>query len=135
MFSRVCTFVRVLTFFAVLFSSSALTAFAQAAPEREGFTFLVNLGVGVQNDTGIEETGVGLAGANAGIGAFVNPKLAILGRFSGTNVAYETIFGDFRQVSGVVGPTVQYWPTDKVNIEAGAGLGLWSADDQSESGL
>ena len=110
-------------------------AAAQTSPDRGGFTLLVNLGVGIQQDTAIEETAVGTAGLNLGVGGFIKPNLAILGRFSGTNAKYDTAFGEFRQVSGVVGPTLQYWASDKVYLEGGAGLGVWSAEDESDSGF
>ena len=59
----------------------------QAATQRTrgGFTVLLNLGIGVQNDSGLDAA-TGLAGLNLGIGGFVNEKMAVLGRFSGTNV-------------------------------------------------
>jgi Outer membrane protein beta-barrel domain len=120
---------------AIIVAATAGNAAAQTSPDRGGFTLLVNLGVGIQNDTGIEESAVGLAGLNLGVGWFIKPNVAILGRFSGTNASYETDFGDFRQVSGVLGPTLQYWASDKVYLEGGAGLGRWSADDESDSGF
>ena len=95
----------------------------------------MNLGVGIQSDTAVEESAVGLAGLNLGVGGFFKPNLAILGRFSGTNVNYETPFGDFGQVSGVLGGTLQYWTSDKLYVEGGAGMGLWNADGDSERGL
>jgi len=102
-----------------------------AQPTRGGFTILVNMGIGVQNDTYVEESAVGLAGANVGIGGFVTPKLAVLGRFSGTNVNYDR----FGQVSGVVGATLQYWATDRFIVEGGAGIGYWTAEGDSETGF
>jgi hypothetical protein len=104
---------------------------APAERTRGGFTILVNLGFGVQNDTYVDESAGGLAGANLGIGGFVNPKLAVLGRFSGTNVNYD-LFG---QVSGVVGATLQYWATDRFIVEGGAGIGYWTAEGDSETGF
>jgi len=101
-------------------------------PSRGGFTILVNLGLGIQNDTYLEETATGLAGANLGIGAFLTPKLAILGRFSGSNVTYDAGFG---QVSGVFGATVQYWASDRVIVEGGAGSGFWSSEGEKNSGF
>ena len=104
---------------------------AQAAVERHGFTILVNLGVGIQHDTSFQETAVGLGGANVGIGAFVTNKVAILGRFSGTNVTYDF---SGQQVSGVLGGTVQYWLSDLFHIEAGGGMGFWNWEFASDSG-
>ncbi len=95
-----------------------------AASEHHGFTFLANLGLGFQQDQDLEDTGIGLAGLNLGAGAFVNSRVAILGRFSGTNVDFDGI----GQVSGVLGGTVQYWVSDRFAIEGGAGFGYWSLD-------
>ena len=134
MAKSVSHFSRLLALSAFIVAATVGNAAAQTA-ERGGFTLLVNLGVGIQNDTVLEESAVGLAGANLGIGGFVTPDLAILGRFSGTNVSYDTVFGDYAQVSGVVAPTLQYWANDKVNIEGGVGVGFWSAEDESEKGV
>jgi hypothetical protein len=94
------------------------------APERGGFTILVNLGVGIQrlHIAGESDSATGLAGANVGVGGFVNPKLAVLGRFSGTNVIYEG--DDFRVIAGVVGATTQIWVHERFAIETGGGLGF-----------
>ena len=120
---------------AVMVGVAAGNAAAQTSPDRSGFTLLVNLGVGIQNDTELEDNGVGLAGINFGVGGFIKPNLAILGRFSGTSASYETPFGDARQVSGVIGPTLQYWATDKVSVEGGGGVGYWSVEDESDRGF
>ncbi len=119
----------------IMVAAAAGNAAAQTSADRSGFTLLVNLGVGIQNDTSLAENGVGLAGVNVGVGGFIKPNLAILGRFSGTSASYETPFGDVRQVSGVIGSTLQYWATDKVSLEGGAGLGLWSVEDESDRGF
>lgn len=113
--------------------ASAGNAAAQA--DRGGFTLVVDLGAGIQKDTALDETGKGLAGLNFGAGAFLNPNLAILGRFSGTSASYETPFGDVRQTSGVVGPVAQYWTSDKVYVQGGVGIGWWKVEDESEQGL
>ena len=108
-------------------------AFAQ---DRGGFTALVDVGVGVQNDSSIEETEVGLAGVSFSVGGFVNRDLALTFRLAGTNVSYDLSGGNYRQVSGVAAPTIQYWLTNRFNIEAGAGVGFWRADaDEDETGL
>lgn len=50
-----------------------------------------------------------------------------------------TILGDLgvgiQQVSGVAGPTLQDWVSDRFNVVGGVGLGFWSADDENERGL
>ena len=39
------------------------------------------------------------------------------------------------QTSGIAGPILQYWPRDRVNVFAGAGLGFRRADGRRDSGL
>ena len=115
---------------------SVSNASAQLAPERGGFTILANVGVGIQRDGALEESAVGLGGINLGVGGFLTDKLALLFRFSGTNVSYDFgVLGELDQVSGVAGPTVQYWLSDRFNVEAGAGMGFWPIDGADEPGL
>jgi hypothetical protein len=98
-----------------------------AGPNRGGFTLLLTMGVGLQNNAWIDESGVGIGGLNLGIGGFVSPDLAVMFRISGTNVRFENV-GFFNStvdmVSGVGGVSVQYWVNDFVNLEGGAGFGL-----------
>lgn len=97
---------RSIVFLAVMVLLAGDRAFAQ---DRGGFTALVDLGVGIQNDTSIEETEVGLAGISFGVGGFVTPDLAVMFRLAGTNVNYELAGGDYGQISGVAGAAVQWW--------------------------
>ena len=113
----------------VLVAASAGTASAQA--ERGGFTLLFNMGVGIQQDSALEESAVGLAGLNLGVGGFLTPKVAVMGRFSGTNVSY----GFLDQVSGTLGPSLQYWASDQVAFEVGAGMGYWNSEGFDDRGL
>ena len=119
------------------FATPALAQSTQAAkPAREGFTVLVNLGLGFQKDDDLDESTIGLAGANFGIGGFLSEKLALMFRISGTNVRYDVgAFGELDQVSGVAAPTVQYWASDRVMLEGGAGLGFWRTDIDYDRGL
>ena len=88
---------------------------------------MVDMGLGIQSDTGIEESAVGLAGLNLGLGGWVTDKVAILGRFTGTTAVYSVgRFGEAWQVSGVVAPTLQVWPSARGYLEAGVGLGFWN---------
>jgi len=127
-------FIRVFVLVALTTLLAGSRAFAQ---DRGGFTALVDFGVGVQNDTSIEETEVGLAGVSVGVGGFLTRDFALMFRLTGTNVSYDFgAAGDYRQVSGVAAPTVQYWLSDKLNIEAGAGWGFWLADtNEDQTGL
>ena len=126
-------FVQLFAITAVMIGAAAGNAAAQS--DRGGFTLVVDLGVGIQKDTALDETGKGLAGLNFGAGGFLNPDMAIMGRISGTNASYETPFGDVRQTSGVVAPVVQYWTSDKVYVQGGAGLGYWNVEGESDKGL
>ncbi len=112
---------------------------ASVGPDRGGFTLLVSLGAGVQNDTAIEESGFGLGGLNLGIGGFLKNDVALMFRVSGTNVKLtfsEAGFEEsFDQVSGVGAVSVQYWVNDRFNIEAGPGLGFWSTDGGDDTGF
>jgi hypothetical protein len=119
----------------IIVAATAINASAQTAPDRGGFTLLVNLGAGIQNDAAIEETAVGISGINFGIGGFVSDNFALLGRYSGTSVSYELAGGDLGQISGVFAPTLQYWPSGNVYLEGGVGAGVWNSADESNSGL
>jgi len=131
---RVTTWVSIVAAFTAIFCIHT-PAFAQAA-ERGGFTIIGDIGVGIQQDAGIEESAVGLAGLNLGVGGFLKDDLALLFRFSGTNVNYDFGFlGDYNQVAGAAGPTLQFWPSDRFNIEAGVGMGFWSGDEESDRGF
>ena len=119
----------------VIVAVSVSNAAAQSSSDKSGFTFLVNLGAGIQKDTALDETGKGLSGLNAGVGGFLKPNLAVLGRFTGTNASYDTPVGDVSQVSGVFGGSLQYWTSDKMYVEGGVGVGFWSVEEESEKGL
>ena len=123
---------RMVTFSAltiVLGSGSA------AAQERGGFTALVDLGVGIQSDSSIDETETGLAGVSVGIGGFLTRDLALMFRITGTTVAYDFgAAGDYVQTSGVAGAALQFWLSDRFNLEAGAGVGFWSGDNDEGNG-
>ena len=108
-------------------------ATAQSAPDRGGFTMLLNLGVGRQNDGALPDAKTALAGLNLGIGGFLTDDLALWFRASGTTAQYDE-FG-FDQTSGFGGPALQYWVNDKFNIEGGVGAGLWVVEDTDETGL
>jgi hypothetical protein len=103
------------------------------AQDRGGFTALVDVGIGIQNDTAIEETAVGLGGLGFGVGAFLSDNLALMFRLTGTNVNYDLNGVDYGQSSGFMGPAAQFWLSDKLNVEAGAGFGYWRGDNDDDS--
>lgn len=124
---------RVVAFAFVTMLLFGNAAFAQ---DRGGFTALVDFGVGVQNDSAIEETAVGLAGLNFGVGGFLNKDLALMFRVTGTYVTHDLDGVDYRQSSGFLGPSTQWWLSDRFNVEGGAGWGFWRGDnDEDNSGF
>lgn len=107
----------------------------QNAPARRGFTLLLDMGVGFQTDDGLEESATGLGGLNLGIGGFLNEDVALMFRITGTNVWYDFGFlGKVQQISGVAGPSVQYWVSDRFTVEGGVGVGYWvTASNQEQA--
>ena len=78
----------------------------------------------------------GLAAADVGVGVFFNQRTAVLVRLSGTTATLTFAMAeDLDQLSGVVGPAVQYWLSDRFAVEAGGGLGFWRTPDRSQRGL
>jgi hypothetical protein len=126
------TFLRMAVAVAFVLSCAGGRAFAQ---DRGGFTALVDLGVGVQNDTAIEESEVGLSGINFGVGGYLRDDLALMFRVAGTNVTHDLAGGNYGQTSGFVGPSLQYWLSNRYNVEAGVGIGFWNADTDDDSGF
>jgi len=104
-----------------------------AAANRSGFTMLLNMGIGRQDDGALPEAKTALAGLNLGLGGFLTQDLALWFRASGTTANYDE-FG-FNQTSGFGGPALQYWVNDKFNIEGGVGGGVWVVDEENETGL
>ena len=73
--SRSCrVLVPALGVFALSFLVAPVSVAAQDEPERSGFTLLLSLGVGIQNDKAIEESATGGGGLNLGIGGFGNER-------------------------------------------------------------
>jgi hypothetical protein len=101
-----------------------------------GFTVFGSLGLGIQHDTYFPETATGLAGVNFGVGMFLNDRLAVLGRLSGTSVSFDE--AGVTQFSGVLGGSVQYWLNHWASVEGGLGMGFWSGefdDGEQDFGL
>lgn len=111
------------------------SASAQEAAERGGFTMLLSLGAGLQDDGAFPESETGFGGLNLGIGGFLNERLALWFRVSGTTVSYDTPLGDITQTSGFGGPALQYWVTERFAVEGGLGFGFWSAEDVDDTGM
>jgi len=109
-------------------------------PNRSGFSLLLTMGLGLQSNDIFDDSTTGLGGLNLGIGGFLTKDLALMFRFSGTNVQYKSdgTLPDIDAVSGVGGPALQYWLSDFVNLEGGIGYGTVNFDpggDDSGLGL
>lgn len=127
---------------AMVLGSAAMVSAQAPAPEsqRQGFTFLLSLGAGMQG--GLDDAldyEIGLAGLNVGLGGFLSPELAILGRISGTFTARESSAGfedvDFTVLHGFVGPSVMFFLSDRFSLEAGVGLGIVNGEATAETDL
>jgi hypothetical protein len=123
---------RVATY--LLVACALLTSKAAYGQDRGSFTALLTLGYGLQSNAFGDETGEGLSGLSFGIGGFVNRDFALMFRLSGSNVDYE--FANqidnvkYNVVSGVGVLDGQFWLTDRLNFEAGAGFGFASYEDE-----
>ena len=90
------------------------------ALDRGGFTMLVNAGVGFQHDSALGDSFErGFAGVNLGIGGFLTRNVSLVFRLSSTSRD--------SQGSGVGGPAVQVWLSDRFHVESGGGVGWWDA--------
>ena len=100
------------------------------APDRSGFTFLLNFGLGYQNDTDRDDPGM-MRAQNRGLGRFLRDDLALMFRLSYTNVSYEST----RQTASTLGPTLQQWVNDRLYVEAGVGASYWSRGHRNGIGF
>jgi len=99
---------------------------------HQGMTFEANLGVGYvhlgesyMGQSVTTDTDAALAGADVGIGGWLNPQLAVTLRITGVQVKYTqmgmTYPTDGNLVHAMIGPNVQYWVSP--NIWLGGGVG------------
>ena len=100
---------------------------------RHGFTIELGLGLGetaVGSDTqGRDHTALGLAPLSLGIGGFLSPRLALMGRAAGTSYSRDDARGNsYDTVNGFYGANLQYWATDRFYIGGGPGLAVLVAD-------
>jgi hypothetical protein len=126
--ARLLVRITVFTAFAILIAGNR--AIAQ---DRGGFTALVDFGAGVQHDSGLEESAFRLAGVSFGVGGFLTDDLALMFRLAGTTVDYDLNGFEYGQSSGFVGPSLQYWLSDRLNVETGAGVGFWRGDTDEDN--
>ena len=119
-------------------SPEATTEEAPAAREgseyqRHGFTMELGLGMsrtGTRSEVdGRDHSAFGLAPLSLGLGGFLTPHLALIGRAAGTSYFREDPRGtSYQTVSGFYGPTLQYWPTERLFVGGGVGLAVLAAD-------
>ncbi len=118
----------------LLFACAFFTSKQAHGQDRGSFTALLTLGYGLQSNAFVDESGEGLSGLSFGIGGFVSRDFALMFRLSGSNVDYqlESPIGnvDYNVVSGVGVLDGQFWLTDRLNFEAGAGFGFASFEDE-----
>ena len=100
---------------------------------RHGFTMELGLGISetaVGSDTqGREHTGLGIAPLSLGMGGFLTPRLALMGRAAGSSYLRDDARGhSYDTVNAFYGATLQYWPTDRFYFGGGPGLALLVSD-------
>ena len=92
---------------------------------------MLNMGAGVQDDGSIPDANTALAGMNLGIGGWLSEDLVLWFRGSGTSADLGSVW----QTSGVGAVAVQYWPSERVNLEGGLGFGFWDIEETGEAGF
>ncbi|MBK6849055.1 MAG: hypothetical protein IPG96_16485 [Proteobacteria bacterium] len=113
-------------------------------PERKGFTLQLELSGGgstlLARGQGSDETEAGL-GFNLGLGGFLTPRIALLGRLATFDWGITTADYD-EGMSVLLGAALQWWMHDRVYLEGGVGVATTGVaprggetDDQSGMGL
>ena len=97
-------------------------------PERKGFTLQLELSGGgstlFARGDGRDETEAGL-GFNLGLGGFLTPRIALLGRIATFNWGITTAGYD-EGASVLMGPALQWWMHDRFYVEGGVGVAVTS---------
>ncbi len=100
---------------------------------RHGFTMELGLGISetaIASDVSTrDESAIGLAPLSLGLGGFLSPRLALIGRAAGTSTFRDDARGrSYQTVNAFYGPTLQYWATDRLYVGGGIGLAVLAAD-------
>jgi hypothetical protein len=100
---------------------------------RHGFTMELGLGLShtaVWSDVSAREhSDLGLAPLSLGLGGFLSPRVALIGRASGTSTFRDDAQGkSYQTLNAFYGPTLQYWATDRLYVGGGVGLAVLAAD-------
>jgi hypothetical protein len=98
-------------------------------PFRDGFTVGIDIGFGFTTFSGDidADSEAGLSGLNLSLGGFINPKLAILFRLSGTSFWLDGFDGDVQVSNLFAGGQVQYYATPQLFVGGGAGFATFGA--------
>jgi len=111
--------------------------YAEPGPDRSGFTFELDLGLGVTVISPEDREGDsrnGLSGLNLGLGGWITPQTALTVRVTGNSFdIHGTQF-----VAGLLGVVVQQMVSDKAWVGGGVGLAILTDDDEltePESGI
>jgi hypothetical protein len=95
---------------------------------HKGVTFEANLGIGfarVSSGGQSDDSDGALAGANLGIGGWINPRTAVTFRIAGVQVKEEGFSDDGTLIHAFAGPSVQYWPDPHFWLGGGAGFSVF----------
>ena len=91
---------------------------------RDGFTLLLTMGVGWQQNGFLDQTESGRSGVNIGIGKFSEENFAVMFRISGSTVTFTKSSGaSLESITGFVGLSGQGWIHDRFTLEGGVGYG------------
>lgn len=122
--------------FVLLLNLPTLQGFAQGDHDRGGFTLLLAYGPGMQSDAGHQTSTVGFGGLRMGMGHFLKNDLAVILRASATNINHDNILVG-SQTAGLLATSLQYWPIDRLYLEAGPGISFRSRKniDGSQLGI
>jgi len=114
------------TLLVALLLTFASDAFAQAA-DRKGLLLGASIGLGNSSPDQCEECKTGLA-IEGRVGFVLRPRLALLA-WAGSTAASNNILSDRRgRHKGLIG-ALQYWPSDRIWLRAGAGVATVERED------
>jgi hypothetical protein len=98
-----------------------------------GFTIEVGLGISFMSSSSsqpfADHSAIGLAPLSLSLGGFLSPQFALMGRIAGTSFFRETVDGRTYQIGNTfVGPELQWWPSERIFLAGGVGLGLYGTN-------
>lgn len=106
---------------------------ASGAALHNGMTFEANVGLGwmrISSGGASDTSDVSLAGADVGVGGWINPNLALTVRINGITDSQS----GGKIINGMLGPNLQYWVDDHLWVGGGAGVAVFGViPDQGNS--